>query len=301
MVTTPTEEELQQLARTVEMFEAITISQPGDYQSLEILKEAYVKLGRHDDVCRITKKLAAAYAQGGQISQAILEYEGILQRFPNDQDVLNALAELESRTRSFSHSTEESGVPSNDADSKPTSSAPAVTAGAAAPRLAESETGDQTFAEILITEKLQTPQALEPLLRQLQAQRPEAVRKGQAVTLAQILAEQQLMKLDDLLLFMVNKTGLPYLPLGAYDVDRDVACLIPRDVGFQHCTIAFDVVGRAALVATANPFDKVARDTVKRLLNYNLFWYIAAPGEIVTALRKVHGMEGRGSRSGSGS
>ena len=35
-----------QLAQTIEMFEVITQSQPQDYQSLEILKEAYFKLGR---------------------------------------------------------------------------------------------------------------------------------------------------------------------------------------------------------------------------------------------------------------
>src|ERR1700690_3276020 len=55
------EEETQQLLRTVEMFEAITESQPTDYQSLEILKEAYTKLGRQPDSLRISRKLADAY------------------------------------------------------------------------------------------------------------------------------------------------------------------------------------------------------------------------------------------------
>jgi hypothetical protein len=39
----PSEE--AQLRQTIEMFEVITQSQPQDYQSLEILKEAYLKLG----------------------------------------------------------------------------------------------------------------------------------------------------------------------------------------------------------------------------------------------------------------
>jgi len=43
------EEEVQQLQRTVEMFEAITQAQPDDYQSLEILKEAYTNLGQKTD------------------------------------------------------------------------------------------------------------------------------------------------------------------------------------------------------------------------------------------------------------
>ncbi len=38
-----TSSEEAQLAQTIEMFEVITQSQPQDYQSLEILKEAYAK------------------------------------------------------------------------------------------------------------------------------------------------------------------------------------------------------------------------------------------------------------------
>src|SRR5437588_9792049 len=84
-----------QLNQTIEMFEVITQSQPQDYQSLEILKEAYSKLERQDAVVQTSKRIAEAYVQLGQLSSAILEYESILQRFPEDQDVLKALAAIE--------------------------------------------------------------------------------------------------------------------------------------------------------------------------------------------------------------
>src|SRR5713226_2113201 len=86
-----------QLAQTIEMFEVITQSQPQDYQSLEILKEAYSKLGREKDVVGTSKRIAQAYMQSGQLSSAILEYETILQRFPNDPDVQAALREIENK------------------------------------------------------------------------------------------------------------------------------------------------------------------------------------------------------------
>ena len=47
-----------QLTQTIEMFEVITQSQPQDYQSLEILREAYVKLGREKDVINTSKRIA---------------------------------------------------------------------------------------------------------------------------------------------------------------------------------------------------------------------------------------------------
>src|SRR5213594_4523391 len=97
-----TSSEEAQLAQTIEMFEVITQSQPQDYQSLEILKEAYAKLSREDDVVKTSKRIAQAYVAMGQLSSAILEYESILQRFPDDPDVLAALGEIESKANSIS-------------------------------------------------------------------------------------------------------------------------------------------------------------------------------------------------------
>src|SRR2546422_5157250 len=97
-----TSSEEAQLAQTIEMFEVITQSQPQDYQSLEILKEAYAKLSREDDVVKTSKRIAQAYVTMGQLSSAILKYESILQRYPDDPDVLAALGEIESKANSIS-------------------------------------------------------------------------------------------------------------------------------------------------------------------------------------------------------
>src|SRR5215510_10114102 len=96
-----TANEEAQLLQTIEMFEVITQSQPMDYQSLEILKEAYSKLGRDTEVVGTSKRIAEAYVQMGQLSSAILEYETILQRFPDDPDVQTALRRIESRANNF--------------------------------------------------------------------------------------------------------------------------------------------------------------------------------------------------------
>ena len=86
-----------QLQQTIEMFEVIVQSQPNDCQSLEILKEAYSKLGREEDVIKTSKRIAQAYTHTGQLSSAILEFETVLQRRPNDMDVQAALREIEDK------------------------------------------------------------------------------------------------------------------------------------------------------------------------------------------------------------
>src|ERR1700684_3437090 len=91
-----------QLRQTIEMFEVITQSQPQDYQSLEILKEAYLKLGMEKEVVGTSKRIAEAYVQLGQLSSAILEYETILQRHPEDRDAMAAMAMIESKANNLS-------------------------------------------------------------------------------------------------------------------------------------------------------------------------------------------------------
>ena len=74
-----TNEELDQILQTIEMFEVILQSNAEDCQSMEILKEAYWKLNRQRTRW-VTRKLADTYYSLGQYSSALLEYEGILRR-----------------------------------------------------------------------------------------------------------------------------------------------------------------------------------------------------------------------------
>src|SRR5207237_9758649 len=79
------------------MFEVITRTQPDDYQSLEILKEAYTKLGRMDETLRTSRKLAEAYFNVGSYALAMQECEMLLGHDPNAPEVLAMLGDIESR------------------------------------------------------------------------------------------------------------------------------------------------------------------------------------------------------------
>src|SRR4030088_1935012 len=79
------------------MFEAIIRQQPTDYQSLEILKEAYQKVGKHDDSLRISRRLSEAYFNVGSYTLAMQECEVILVKDPNAPDILAMLGEIETR------------------------------------------------------------------------------------------------------------------------------------------------------------------------------------------------------------
>jgi tetratricopeptide (TPR) repeat protein len=292
------EEEIQQLLRTVEMFEVITASQPDDYQSWEILKEAYTKLGRNEESLAASKKLASAHISLGQLSQAILEYEGILQEYPNDAEVLKALKELEAKTSQLAANRQPSGAPSLREDSKPTPPAPALAAGTAAPRPSRPQPqthvdGNKALIDMLIADKLVTPQAVEPLMKRLASGPANSGENPSPFVLAQLLVDEQLVKLDGLLTVLVDRSGLPYVPLSTYDVDRDAVCLLPREVCFEKCIVPFDLISRSVLIATANPLDTAARSQAEVMLAYNVFWYVTSAEEIHAALRRAHGLDSK--------
>src|SRR5262249_40229499 len=79
------------------MFEVITQTQPDAYQSLEILKEAYTKVGRHEDAGRASRKLAEAYLNSGSYTLALEECELILAKQPGAAEIVAMLGEIEQR------------------------------------------------------------------------------------------------------------------------------------------------------------------------------------------------------------
>src|SRR3954452_7570538 len=94
---TLSEEEHSQIVQTIEMFEVILQTQPDDYQSLEILKEAYRKVGRTTDSLKTSRRLAEAYFGAGSYTLAMQECEAILVQEPNAPDLLAMLGDIETR------------------------------------------------------------------------------------------------------------------------------------------------------------------------------------------------------------
>ena len=151
--------------------------------------------------------------------------------------------------------------------------------------------GDMALAVALIEKGVVTHEVVNPLLNRLRTERAAAIRSGQTLALLQLVANEQLAKLDDLLAFVVERSGLPYLPLATYDVDRDIACLVPAEIAFEFCLIPFDKISRYVLVAIANPLDTAICDRVRALIGCDLFWYVSSPVDITNALRRAHGLD----------
>ena len=282
MVTTISSDEAAQLAQTIEMFEVITQSQPHDYQSLEILKEAYSKLARDADVINTSKRIAEAYVQMGQFSSAILEYETILQHHPDDPDVQTALKQIESKANNIS-------AQPTLGETTPLAMAPDPASKAAkrngAPVIAtEVEDGRKQMHKIFVEGKIITAGDFDlcwntPDL----AARPNGVIEP----FIQVLADKGVLQMDAALKLLSDRTRLAYLPLEKYDLDLELARSFPADTCQRWSVLPFDRMSKSIMIATANPFNQQAAKELAEATNHRLLFYLVPPAELVKNLRKA--------------
>lgn len=271
-----------QLLQTIEMFEVITQSQPQDYQSLEILKEAYMKLQREDDVVKTSRRIAEAYVHLGQLSSAILEYESILQRHPDDASVLAALGEIEAKANSLSTAAVSVGTDSDLAPKiQPTEQSIAKNG---KPLPADMDDGRQVMHKIFVESKIISngdfdlnwlvPNIHVPPGRPLEP-------------FVQNLADKGTVPIEKALKLIAEKSRLGFLPIDKYDVDLDLARTFPVESCQRWCVMPFDKMSKSILVATANPFNRQAAKELESATQARLIWYVSPPADIIKWLRRA--------------
>jgi hypothetical protein len=272
-----------QLLQTIEMFEVITQSQPQDYQSLEILKEAYMKLGREDEVIKTSRRIAEAYVHLGQLSSAILEYESILQRQPDDGSVLAALGEIEAKANSLSTAAVAVGTDVDVAPkAQPTEASLSKNNGKPLP--ADMDDGRQVMRKLFVDSKLISVGDFD-----LNWQVPNLhVPPGRPIEpFIQHLADKGTIPIDKSLKLLVERSRLGFLPVDRYDVDLDLARTFPVESCQRWCVMPFDKMSKSILVATANPFNRQAAKELEGATTARLIWYVSPPADIIKWLRRA--------------
>ena len=279
MVGSLTASEEAQLQQTIEMFEVITQSQPQDYQSLEILKEAYHKLGRENDVINASKRIAQAYVLMGQLSSAILEYESILQRCPDDADVLTALGEIENKANTLNAQAGVSEISDSTRHFTKSKSKAAEIKPAS-----EVDDGRQMMYKVFVESKVIAQGDFELCWIKQDLSRPPAKIVEPFI---QLLMDKGIMPIEKSLKIISDKHRTAYLPLDKYDLDIELARSFPADTLMRWCVLPFDRMGKSVLAATANPFNKRAVLELEEATKQRFIWYLASPPDLIKALRKV--------------
>jgi len=270
--------EVTQLQQTIEMFEVICQSQPQDYQSLEILKESYSKLGNDAKVVETSKRIAKAYVELGQLSSAILEFETILQRHPDDADARAAMAEIENKANNLSN------LP--PAEPEPvTKTSTTTTFSKKGAQTVDIDDGRQAMYKLFVEGKYLSAGDFDLCWITPDLSRPPAKVMEPFIHL---LAEKAMVQMDQSLKLITERSRLGFLPMDRYDVDMDVARSFPKDLCHRWCVLPFDRLSKSVMLATANPFNKQAIADFEQAGKGRLLWYLAPPADLIKMLGKVY-------------
>jgi hypothetical protein len=288
------------------MFEAITQTQPEDYQSLEILKEAYTKVGRHDDALRTSRKLAEAYFNVGSYTPALQQCEMILTREPNAPEIVAMLGEIEQRLQASGQALVEKEKATSNLVNGPFTKGDGVLVSPTVEgslidvdpsrkslgRIANlQERGDDHLAKFLIVQQLFSEEQVNGALETTKEANKDLQGQTMAVSMLEELCREKPQQLESVLSALIDRTKFAFVPLEYYDTDRQIAPMLPEYLTVGRLFVPFDLVSRTIMVACCNPFDSAGRDAVQQSVDYTVSWYLAKPSAITQTLRSIYRLE----------
>jgi hypothetical protein len=301
---TLSEEEHSQIVQTIEMFEVILQTQPDDYQSLEILKEAYSKVGRAADSLKTSRRLAEAYFNVGSYTLAMQECEVILLKEPNAPEILAMLGDIETRLQAAGHQIATGGSKNGLIATTGGNGVNGLTHGASQDgSLVDlqgsrntnglQDRGDEHLAKFLVMQQLFSEDEVTAAMETCKQLNKNLIGQALSASLLDKVCRQDTDKLDAALSGLIDRTKFAYVPLEYYDIDRQIPRMLPENLTLGRLFLPFDLISRTIMIACCNPFDAAGRDAVQQSLDYTVTWYLARPGAIIKALQDVYRLETR--------
>jgi tetratricopeptide (TPR) repeat protein len=289
---TLSEEEHNQIVQTIEMFEAITQTQPDDYQSLEILKEAYSKVGKQPEALKVSRRLSEAYFNVGSYTLAMQECEAILAKDPNAPDILAMLGDIETRLQASGHAIASRHAGTDAGGNSDGSLIQLDRAGAK--RTSElADRGDNHLAKFLIVQQLFAEEYIVSCLDTVQRSNKDLSGQALAVSLLDYICKDNVQSVEKVLSALIDRTKFAYVPLEYYDIDRQIAPMLPEALTLGRLFVPFDLVSRTMMIACCNPFDAAGREAVQQSVDYTVMWYLARPASIIRSLQNIYRLDSR--------
>jgi len=145
----------------------------------------------------------------------------------------------------------------------------------------------------LVMQQLFTEEEVATAVEAVKALNRDLSGQALATSLLDNVCQKDANKLEMALSGLIDRTKFAYVPLEYYDVDRQIARMLPDHLTLGRLFVPFDLISRTIMVACANPFDAAGRDAVQQSLDYTVSWYLARPSGIVKCLQDIYRLESR--------
>jgi tetratricopeptide (TPR) repeat protein len=315
MKISPDEEE--QILQTIEMFEVIAEANPHDCESLEILKDAYQRVGKTDASFAVARRLAQAFEDLNDLSSAAAEYQRLLKAQPNHPEILRALATIEKNLSSphaglpskespqgnlvakvaidlsFQNAVADTGTLMTTASTLQATNKSPHFPSVPNPEnsLALGEDGNDALAKILSQHRFVTEEVVHSALDRVLKKNQELPPNTLASSLIDEISRRGAYETDYLLSGILDRCKFAYAPLEQYEIDRAIVRMLPEHLTIGRLIVPFDIMSRTVMIAMANPFDAAGKEAAQLLLDYNIQWHLAAPSAIFRILNETYRIE----------
>ncbi len=135
------------------------------------------------------------------------------------------------------------------------------------------------LGELLIDSKMITSQQLDEALN---------IQKMSGELLGQILVNLGHTTEEAIALALTTQFGLPYLPLGGYEIDAEVARIIPESLARRFGLIAIDRVGTILTLAMSNPLNAKALEEVEDTTGLKVQIFVTTSTDVTQAIDRAY-------------
>lgn len=85
------------------------------------------------------------------------------------------------------------------------------------------------------------------------------------------------------------QTGMPYLPLGSYEINPRAAAVLPAEIATRHGVVPVDIISNTLLLAMAAPLEQSTKQELKACVGQmKISYYISSPTEVDEKLNELY-------------
>ena len=124
------------------------------------------------------------------------------------------------------------------------------------------------------------------IINQRQLEEALALQQNKGGLIGEILVELRFAKEEDIAQALTAQYGFPYLPLESYDINPEVANIVPGRVARQYLLIPLDKIGNNLTIAMSNPLNVQAIEDVELLSACSVQTFVSTSSDIKKAISK---------------
>ncbi|MDD5432215.1 MAG: hypothetical protein PHO70_04415 [Candidatus Omnitrophica bacterium] len=126
------------------------------------------------------------------------------------------------------------------------------------------------------------------IINQRQLDEALALQQEKGGLIGEVLVSLGFAKEEDIAQSLTAQYGFPYLPLSNYDINPDIANIIPGRVARQYLLVPIDKIGNNLTVAMSNPLNVQAIEDVELLSGCSVQTFVSTSSDIKRAIEKYY-------------